>query len=355
MNSIRSSSCICCSYVKHEIRIVTPQRLRKAPNRARRRPPPPFSSSQPQVPNIRTTLKHCLEGLAVGIGVDRIRRRLHGGTTVILAYHNVVPDELAGMGDASLHIPLGRFRQHLDALTATHEVRSLEEVLARRQHLDEEASLAAITFDDAYRGTLEVALPELQARKLPATLFVAPAILGDRTLWWDAISEPSLGGPRPEVRTRILEEGEGKEESARLVVPDALWQEMPSLMRTVTEAELLELEAGFDLSIGSHTWSHPSLPRLSKEELSEELLQPREWLRTRFPERYLDVLSYPYGHSSGEIRRAVEEAGYHAGLALRGNRLQNPEEGTGYAVPRLNVPSGLSRNGLKLRLGKRDR
>ena len=307
------------------------------------------------MPNVRTTLKHCLEGLAVGFGVDRIRRRLHGDTPIILAYHNVVPDELAGLGDASLHISLGRFRQHLDALTSTHEVRPLEEVLFGRQHLDEETSIAAITFDDAYRGTLEVALPELQARKLPATLFVAPAILGDRTLWWDAISAPSLGGPWPEVRTRILEEGEGKEESARLMVPDAPWQEMPSLMRTVTEAELLELETGFDLSIGSHTWSHPSLPHLSKDDLSEELLQPREWLRARFPERYLDVLSYPYGHSSREVRRAVEEAGYQAGLALRGTRRQNLEDGTGYAVPRLNIPSGLSRNGLKLRLVKGNR
>ena len=315
-------------------------------------PFPPSSSRQRQVPNIRTTVKHCLEGLAVGLGVDRIRRRLHGATTVILAYHNVVPEKLAGTGDTSLHIPVGRFRQHLDALAATHEVRPLEEILLGDHDVDEEASVAAITFDDAYRGTLEVALPELQARKLPATLFVAPAILGDRTLWWDAISEPSLGGPPPKLRTRILEEGEGKEESARLVVPDALWQEMPSLMRTVTEEELVALDAAFDLTIGSHTWSHPSLPHLSKDELPEELLRPREWLQARFPERYLDALSYPYGHSSRKVRQAVEEAGYRAGLVLRGPRRHDPEDGDRYAVPRLNVPAGLSRNGLKLRLVK---
>lgn len=288
----------------------------------------------------------------MALGLDRLSRRIYGSPHVILAYHNVIPDDLAGTGDASLHLPIGLFRQHMDALTSTHTVRPLDEVLRDGVWDSSAQPMAAITFDDAYRGVLDVALPELRARKLPATLFVAPGILGDRTLWWDAVSDPSLGAPQAKMRERILVEGQGKEESARHLCPETHWSEMPRLMRTATETELGELTDEDRLMIGSHSWSHPSLPHLDPHELTGELVRSREWLQRRFKHRYLDVLSYPYGHHSRVVCDAAEAAGYQAGLSLQGTPSTDTTEHARFMIPRKNVPSGLSRNGLRLRLAK---
>lgn len=289
----------------------------------------------------------------MAFGLDRLTRRIHGSPHVILAYHNVVPDDLAGIGDASLHLPVGLFRQHMDTLTSTHTVRPLGEVLRDGIWGGSAQPMAAITFDDAYRGVLDVALPELRSRKLPATIFVAPGILGDRTLWWDAVSDPSLGAPQPRMRERILVEGQGKVESARHLSGGDDWSEMPRILRTATQTELGKLTDEDRLMIGSHSWSHPSLPRLEPDQLTGELVRSREWLQQRFAHLYLDVLSYPYGHHSREVCDAAEAAGYQSGLSLHGTSPADTTERSRFMIPRKNVPSGLSRNGLRLRLAKR--
>ena len=302
--------------------------------------------------NLRKSAKHALENLAVAFGLDRISRHVHGSSHVILAYHNIVPDDLTGIGDSSLHLPVGLFRQHLDTLTSTHNIRPLDAVLRDGIWGSVTQPMAAITFDDAYRGVLELALPELRARKLPATLFVAPGILGDRTLWWDAVSDPSLGAPQPALRERILAEGQGKEAAARHMSHGARWSEMPQLLRTATETELGKLTDEDPLTIGSHSWSHPSLPHLPPDQIARELLQSREWLQQRFKHRYLDILSYPYGYHSEEVCDATAAAGYLAGLALHGTPPTGETKRSRFTTPRKNVPSGLSRNGLRLRLAR---
>jgi hypothetical protein len=61
------------------------------------------------------------------------------------------------------------------------------------------------------------------------------------------------------------------------------------------------------------------------------------------------VISYPYGISSPRVEHAARAAGYTAGLLIEGGwifggTIENP-----FAVPRLDVPSGLSAAGFELR------
>src|SRR5690606_40922240 len=88
-----------------------------------------------------------------------------------------VPPEDAGQGDTSLHLPLPRFIQQIERVARTHEIVDLETTLSGPGHRPR----AVLTFDDAYRGAVTLALPELRKRGLPATVFVAPALLGQST------------------------------------------------------------------------------------------------------------------------------------------------------------------------------
>jgi peptidoglycan/xylan/chitin deacetylase (PgdA/CDA1 family) len=206
----------------------------------------------------------------------------------------------------------------------------------------------AITFDDAYRGAVAIGVEELAKRGVPATLFVVPSFAGNGPFWWDAVAE-ERGGVDLTLRAHALDQLAGKDAAVRA------WAEAQGLRtRAVPEWGLVahqeELRAATrhsGITLASHTWSHPNLARLAPADLREELARPLAWLRERFT-GVIPWLSYPYGLVSRTVEAAAAAAGYTGGLALGGGWF-DPADVNRYAVPRVNVPSGLSLNGFVLR------
>jgi peptidoglycan/xylan/chitin deacetylase (PgdA/CDA1 family) len=266
--------------------------------------------------------------------------------TIILAYHNVVPDEFAGYGDSSLHITLSRFREHLDAVASIADVVHLKESLRASRRRGRPRIV--LTFDDAYRGTLTIGFPELEARGWPSVMFVPPAFVPDRTFWWDDVAR-SPKGMSALLRERALTEWAGRDAEVRATLVDGAVASAPAVSRCATEAELGAVTRNGLVAFGSHTWSHPNLTRVTPEELHVELTSSHTWLRERFPSALLPWISYPYGLENAEVREATRRAGYAGALRVSGGWL--PETGGDqFALPRLNVPAGLSAEGLVLRL-----
>jgi peptidoglycan/xylan/chitin deacetylase (PgdA/CDA1 family) len=261
--------------------------------------------------------------------------RRMAGRSLVLAYHNVVEDVEHGRGDRSLHLPLSVFREQMDVLEANCRVVSLEQLVGGVA--ESRRPVVALTFDDAYRGAVELGLPELVRRGLPATLFVAPGLLGVAVTWWDAVGE--LAGERAaSERDRILEEEKGQHTAPAGVA-------LPAHYACATEAQVLDLaRSGVDL--GAHTWSHANLARLAPEDLQAELQRPLEWLRQR--QVRSSMLAYPYGISSPEVERAAKAVGYMAAFRVHGGWMKRAD--TRWSLPRFNVPAGLSRAGFRLRL-----
>lgn len=265
------------------------------------------------------------------------------GRALVLAYHNVVPDDQAGRGDQSLHLPLSRFVRHLDLLQATCRVVSLHEALEGARSA--QGPTVAITFDDAYRGAVELALPELARRKLAATLFVAPGLLGLSSFWWDDLA--SRGGFSTEIRRRALQAHQGRDDLIRPAARAAsASSELPALYGGATEAQVHALGRLGTVTLGSHSWSHCNLAAIEAADLTEELSRPLEWLRATSC-RTIPALAYPYGLSSEAVELATERAGYRGGLLIEGGWLDGVHS---WAIPRFNIPSGLSERGLMLRL-----
>lgn len=290
------------------------------------------------------------EALVVGSGWSSVTRRSLRGCSMVLAFHNVVPDAMTGRGDASLHLSATRFSQHLAVLSRHCRVVPLLEVIDPPAAPDRDRPRVAITFDDAYRGSLALGLDLLSRRGMPATVFAAPALLDDRTAWWDALADPMGGGLDRELRGEILRAGGGVEDARRMAGP-APWARMPALLRIATAEELRLASRRPGVRIGSHAWSHRNLEALGKEEIDEDLQAARHWLRRHMEAAYLDAVSYPYGKAGGNVRDAARNAGYRAGLTLHGGWV--PEAADPGGLPRLNVPAGLSSRGLILRISRR--
>ena len=296
---------------------------------------------------MRQVLKGIVERTAVLAGAARLARARHGHQAIILAYHNIVPRGESAVGDRSLHLSQDTFGAQLDALADTHDVVPLAQALGPGAG---SRPRAVITFDDAYRGTLTAGAQELARRRLPATVFVPPGRLGDQTFWWDALADRGTGELPSSLRAQALDTLAGRQDA---IVAWATGQGMtlkpvPAHARSVTEPELVQAVHDWGLTLGSHSWSHANLARLDAAALHEEVTRPLEWLRARFASP-LAWLAYPYGRSNAEAESALAASGYAAGLRVSGGFVPATSVNA-FALPRLNVPSGLSLDGFVLRV-----
>lgn len=289
--------------------------------------------------------KQGVEALLARSGAGRALGGSGRGDALVLAYHNIRRDDAAPAGDRSLHLPLGSFRAQLDLLVATSEVvplaRLFEPPKDRRPRV-------AITFDDAYHGAVTLGVPELVSRGLPATVFVTPAFLGGRSFWWDALAERD--GLPETLRVQALEQLQGKDARVRewaSASAHPITESAPDNC-CASEAELAAVAGKGGLTLGSHTWSHPNLARLEGTDLADELTRPLAWLRERFG-AVIPWVSYPYGRWSPAVAAAARAAGYRAGLRVDGGWYRTGRNDD-FAIPRLNVPAGLSVDGFSLRL-----
>lgn len=157
-----------------------------------------------------------------------------------------------------------------------------------------------VTFDDAYRSVLD-ALPTLGRLGLPATIFVS-------TGFADA------GGRPLDVPELAAEATAQPGELATMS-----WDELRAVARDGVE-------------IGSHTVSHPHLPRLSDAELDRELGEARGRVEDEIG-RPCRFFAYPYGEHDERVRNAVRSAGYDAAFALAAGA----DRGDPHALPRIDL------------------
>ncbi|MGQ0702382.1 MAG: polysaccharide deacetylase family protein [Gemmatimonadales bacterium] len=266
------------------------------------------------------------------------------GRSLILAFHNVVPDGMEGKGDQSLHLPFSRFLRFLDLIQDSCAVVPLDQILEGVTSADRPT--VAFTFDDAYRGAVELGLPELVRRNLPATLFVAPGLFGVGGFWWD-----EFAGPRelaPEIRKAALETHAGMHQRMHAAMrSERSARTLPEPYGCATDTQVRTVAASGSLTLASHSWSHPNLTRLEPGDLLRELATPLEWLESvRSP--VLRILAYPYGLTSPPVVEAARRAGYSGALLIEGGWYTPTSDR--WAIHRYNIPAGLSEDGLFLRL-----
>jgi peptidoglycan/xylan/chitin deacetylase (PgdA/CDA1 family) len=203
--------------------------------------------------------------------VQAIRSMEVAPRLTIIGWHRIdsLPDGLS--------TPVDVFHRQLDALEqwgAT--VLGLDDAVRRCRAGSLPPRAVALTFDDGYASVIETAWPSLSERHLPATLFAVSGYLdGDRQFPWD---QATAG------------------DHARLSTADELRD-----------------AARQGLDIGSHTATHPWLPRLGAAELERELVDSRAALED-VTGRPVTSIAYPTGGWDAAVRAAAAEAGYDVGV-----------------------------------------
>lgn len=297
---------------------------------------------------IRSFLKAAAEVALVETGISRLWRR--DRSLLVLLYHNVVPGDYQIRGETSLHVRFPDFVEQIDCARRDYPIVPLADALSDLTVSSEPR--ICITFDDAYRGAVDIAIPHLAGHGIPSTLFVAPGILKSTGMWWDRYSQ---------VLERRMGEGSFRElalaySDADDPSVDALAQRMNLSGRPVgpfeqiaSENEILPLIGLESVTLAPHSWSHRNLSTAGKEDLEIEMSRPLTWFKERgMPSK--PWIAYPYGLASLDAANSAREAGYQAGLLASGGWIRHSRLPSEFEIPRLSVPRGLSLNGFRLRL-----
>jgi peptidoglycan/xylan/chitin deacetylase (PgdA/CDA1 family) len=292
----------------------------------------------------------------------RIRDRLDGSCAAVLLYHRVLPREVVVRDhvEPGMYVTRETFSRHLSWLEEEFSVLPLHEIVAR-QGRDEPLPLraCAITFDDGWRDNLEHALPALEKRGLPATIFVVTERVGTGGAFWpDEVCRRMA--PLRLDRQRELAGKLGAQEAGDPVasvldhlkrVPEAVRLDLLDTLRDQTDApaesgrELLDwadlarlADAGIDIE--SHGATHAILTGIPDDAVERELRSAREQLLARGHGRR-SLLAYPSGRHDKRIQEIAGKLGYEGAFTTEPGLL-DAKRGV-LALPRIGLHDDISR------------
>jgi peptidoglycan/xylan/chitin deacetylase (PgdA/CDA1 family) len=263
-----------------------------------------------------------MKELLVRLGLAALAQPLLGGAGAVLVFHRLREHDPA-LTFAANHrnsITPALVERLLDTLEeAGIEVVGLDEALARIA-ARRRGRFVCLTFDDGYRDNHDALLPILEARRVPATIYVAPGLIdGTAPLWWYALDEaiarePSLLLPLPAETELPADDPAAKERafaataqvmiSAPAETRDGLMAALAArygmdaqalAARHMMDWDMLRrLAASPFVEIGAHTLTHPPLATLDGATAAVEMAGSRDRLE-RETGRPVRHLAYPYG------------------------------------------------------------
>jgi peptidoglycan/xylan/chitin deacetylase (PgdA/CDA1 family) len=130
----------------------------------------------------------------------------------------------------------------------------------------------AVTFDDGLESVLENALPELESRRIPSTMFIVVQALGDFPCWMP-------DSPRSDPTQKVMSIEQLRHLSSELV------------------------------TVGSHTLTHPNLCLVDQAQACREISDSRTELQ-RILNIDVSLFSFPYGAFNSTLIQTCRDAGY---------------------------------------------
>lgn len=274
------------------------------------------------------------------------------GKALILAYHRVLSEmELAGdyFIQPGMYVRNDVFEQQMRFLADHFQIVSLLELLDYWAHgtWDHDKRYCIITFDDGWLDNYVHAYPILRKYNIPATIFLPTEFIGTNQWFWQdkigyLLSHYHRSGGRGAAETSngllnrypwatgVVEQArngnidsaiemckERSEEEIYKFVDEmslAMDLKFPDERLFLSWREVEEMSQ-HGISFGSHSCTHKILPKLSLEQIQNEMEHSLRTLREK-KVNYIPVFAYPNGTYNEEIIGHAKAAGYRAAVSM---------------------------------------
>jgi len=192
----------------------------------------------------------------------------------ILAYHHVIKDNCIN-NISNISVSQNQFDRQMRFLYEYgYKCLDLNEIFYNfPQESFREKKAFVLTFDDGFDDFYTIAYPVLRNYGFTATVFLVTDLLGGCSKW----------------------EGE---DGARMLT----WDQINNLSTN-------------GISFGSHSCTHPSLLRISDEQIRYELSASKECIEKELHKK-ISFFTYPFGESNQKIQQMVNDAGYQGALGV---------------------------------------
>lgn len=236
-------------------------------------------------------------------------------------------------------VPIRRFRNHLEYLANYCNVLPLEEAVERIRRRDVPHRAVVITLDDGYRDSYVHAFPVLKEMGLPATVFLATAVIGtgsvlwhDRACWMiSQTTVPFLEGFGSRYRyeldgwdaKRAAQDGvllylRSLDDQRRVHAIENLSSQLnisgdpaPHSRLMLNWEEVREMHRS-GIRFGAHTVNHPILSKISLTAVVDEIRESKETIERYVGDR-VTTFAYPSGRPqdfNSEIKEIVKQEGF---------------------------------------------
>jgi poly-beta-1,6-N-acetyl-D-glucosamine N-deacetylase len=187
-----------------------------------------------------------------------------------------------------------------------------------------------ITIDDGWQSNLDNIVPVADKYKVPVEIFVSTEVVEKGNgYWWSYIVEARKMGLSSEPveffktidnedRVKILEETKTKIQLKR---------------EALTVDQVSEISKNQFVSIGSHSVSHPILPRCSNEASKYEIFHSKEVLE-QWTGKQVKHFAYPNGDYSNREISFLKRFGYTIAFSTEQKYLTKEKLATQYKLPR---------------------
>ncbi|MEN9571779.1 MAG: hypothetical protein RL172_3010 [Bacteroidota bacterium] len=190
-----------------------------------------------------------------------------------------------------------------------------------------------ITIDDGWQSNLDNIVPVAVQNKVPVAIFVSTeAVEKGNGYWWSYIAEARKMG----LSKESVEFFKSIDNEDRIKIIEETKNKITINRQALTIEQIREIAHSEYVAIGSHSVSHPILPRCSNAESKYEISQSKQMI-----EDWLDIpvkyFAYPNGDYSNREISLLKRFGYTIAFSTEQKYLSKEKLQQRYALPRFMV------------------
>lgn len=190
-----------------------------------------------------------------------------------------------------------------------------------------------LTVDDGWKNNRENIVAVAERLQVPVTIFVStdPVEKGG-AYWWSYIKKANKAG----LFQQSVESLKKLDNTERTRIVQEVKAKLPLEREALTIEEVQTISNGGYVSIGSHTVTHPILPRCSDDTAFFELATSKTTLES-WLDKKVDGFAYPNGDYTEREINILKEMGYQVAFSTQTTYLTKENISDIYTIPRFEV------------------